>query len=69
MEWGRFLLAAGILALMIWLGWVNAVQTWHMKTMALHIPKTIPLLSIPVGLALLLAGTVLMHLQTIERRG
>ena len=68
-EWGRFLLAAGILALMIWLGWVNAVQTWHMKTMALHIPKTIPLLSIPVGLALLLAGTVLMHLQTIERRG
>jgi len=37
--------------------------------MALHIPKTIPLLSIPVGLALLLAGTVLMHLQTIERRG
>lgn len=68
-EWGRFLLAAGILSLMIWLGWVNAVQMWHMNTMALNIPKTIPLLSIPVGLALLLGGTVLMHLQTIERRG
>jgi TRAP-type C4-dicarboxylate transport system permease small subunit len=68
-EWGRFLLAVGILSLMIWLGWVNAVQIWHMKTMALNIPKTIPLLSLPLGFALLLAGTVLMHLQTVGRRG
>ncbi|MBL3539410.1 TRAP transporter small permease [Aminivibrio sp.] len=67
-EWGRFLLAVGILSLMIRLGWVNAVQIWDMKTMALNIPKTIPLLSIPVGFALLLAGTVLMHLQTVGRR-
>ena len=60
-EWGRFILAAGILSLMIWLGWTNAVQIWHMKTLALNIPKTIPLLSIPVGFALLLTGMVLMH--------
>jgi TRAP-type C4-dicarboxylate transport system permease small subunit len=68
-EWGRFLLAAGILSLMIWLGSVNAVQIWHMKTLALNIPKTIPLLALPAGFALLLAGIVLLHLQTIERRG
>jgi TRAP-type C4-dicarboxylate transport system permease small subunit len=48
---------------MIWLGTVNAVQIWHMKTLALNIPKTIPLLSLPVGFALLLAGTVLLHFK------
>ena len=60
-EWGRFLLAGGILSLMIWLGWTNAVQIWHMKTLALNVPKTIPLLSLPLGFALLLAGMILMH--------
>ncbi len=60
-EWGRFLLAGGILSLMIWLGLTNAVQIWHMKTLALNIPKTIPLLSLPLGFALLLAGMILMH--------
>ena len=66
-EWGRFLLAVGLISLMIWLGTVNAVQIWHMRTLALNIPKTIPLLSIPVGFAFLLAGVVLLHLQTIGR--
>lgn len=60
-EWGRFLLAGGILSLMIWLGWTNAVQIWHTKTLALNVPKTIPLLSVPLGFALLLAGMILMH--------
>lgn len=68
-EWGRFLLATGLIGLMTWLGWVNALQMWHMKTMALNIPKTIPLLSVPVGFALLLAGTVLLHLQKTLERG
>lgn len=66
-EWGRFLLAVVILSLMIWLGWVNAIQIWHMKTLALNIPKTIPLLALPAGFALLLAGTVLLHFN--GRRG
>ena len=60
-EWGRFLLAGGILSLMIWLGWTNAVQIWHMQTLALNVPKTIPLLSLPIGFALLLSGMILMH--------
>ena len=60
-EWGRFLLAGGILSLMIWLGLTNAVQIWHMKTLALNVPKTIPLLSLPLGFALLLAGMIMMH--------
>ena len=31
------------------------------KTLALNVPKTIPLLSVPLGFALLLAGMILMH--------
>ena len=46
---------------MIYLGTVNAVQMWNMRTMALNIPKTIPLLSLPVGFLLLMAGTILMQ--------
>lgn len=59
--WGRFLLTIFILSLMIYLGTVNAVQMWNMRTMALNIPKTIPLLSLPVGFVLLMAGTILMQ--------
>ncbi len=59
--WGRFLLTILILSLMIYLGTVNAVQMWNMRTMALNIPKTIPLLSLPVGFLLLMAGTILMQ--------
>lgn len=58
--WGRFLLTVLILSLMIYLGTVNAVQMWNTRTMALNIPKTIPLLSLPVGFLLLLVGTILM---------
>jgi TRAP-type C4-dicarboxylate transport system permease small subunit len=60
-EWGRFVITVCILTLMIYLGWVNAVSIWHMKTLALNIPKTIPLMALPAGFALLLAGTVLIH--------
>lgn len=60
-EWGRFVITVCVLTLMIYLGWVNAVSIWHMKTLALNIPKTIPLMALPAGFALLLAGTVLIH--------
>ncbi|MDI9389396.1 MAG: TRAP transporter small permease [Synergistota bacterium] len=58
-EWGRFLLALLILSLMIYVGTINAMQMRGMRTIALNIPKTIPLLSVPVGFLLLLAGTIL----------
>jgi TRAP-type C4-dicarboxylate transport system permease small subunit len=40
---------------MIYLGFTNAVNVWHMRTMALGIPKTIPLFAVPLGLGLLLS--------------
>ena len=51
----RVILTVSILGLMIYLGLVNAVNVWHMRTMALGIPKTIPLLAVPLGLGLLLS--------------
>jgi TRAP-type C4-dicarboxylate transport system permease small subunit len=57
----KLILTIFILSLMIWLGLVNALKIWHMRTMALGIPKTIPLLSVPVGLALLLAIFLLIQ--------
>ncbi|MGI6784060.1 MAG: TRAP transporter small permease [Aminivibrio sp.] len=65
-EWARFILNVGLIGLMTWLGWTNAVQMWNMRTMAMNIPKTIPLLSVPAGFALLLAGTVLMQLKKMK---
>jgi TRAP-type C4-dicarboxylate transport system permease small subunit len=60
---GKFYLSTVIILLMIYLGWVNATRIWYMRTLALNIPKTIPLLALPAGFALLLAGTVLLHLR------
>jgi TRAP-type C4-dicarboxylate transport system permease small subunit len=60
---GKFYLSTAIILLMIYLGWVNATRIWYMRTLALNIPKTIPLMALPAGFALLLAGTVLLHLR------
>ncbi len=60
---GKFFLSSAILLLMIYLGWVNATRIWYMRTLALNIPKTIPLMALPAGFALLLAGSVLLHLE------
>jgi TRAP-type C4-dicarboxylate transport system permease small subunit len=56
---GEIPLALLILSLMIYVGTINAMQMRGMRTIALNIPKTIPLLSVPVGFLLLLAGTIL----------
>lgn len=54
-----------VLALMIALGLNNAINMWYMRTMALNIPKTIPLLSLPVGFLLLLTAIVLTNLPKV----
>ncbi len=58
-EWGRFVLSLSVFLLMIYVGTVNAFQMKGMRTIALGIPKTIPLLSVPVGFLLLMAGTTI----------
>ncbi len=63
-DYFKLALSIFILGLMIWLGLMNAVKIWHMKTMALGIPKTIPLMSVPAGLALLLAIFLLLQYRS-----
>lgn len=61
-EWGRLLLALLLFSLMIYIGSVNALQMRGMKTIALGIPKTVPLLSVPVGFLLLMTVTIIAWL-------
>ncbi|MBN1334085.1 MAG: TRAP transporter small permease [Synergistales bacterium] len=68
-SWFRLSLTVFILSLMICLGFVNAVKIWHMRTMALGIPKTIPLLSVPVGLSVLLMIIILKSLNSQKQGG
>ncbi|HCA41092.1 MAG TPA: TRAP transporter small permease [Aminobacterium sp.] len=58
-----------VLGAMVYLGSINAIKIWGMRTMALNIPKTVPLLSVPVGCALLLAETSLFLFRSIRNGG
>ncbi len=57
-----------VLILLIWLGAKNVAGTWSMKTMALGIPKAIPLMAVPIGMSLLLTQFVVGKLRSVEGR-
>jgi TRAP-type C4-dicarboxylate transport system permease small subunit len=44
-----------ILCVLIGFGIQNVAGTWQMKTMALGIPKALPLMAVPIGMSMLLA--------------
>jgi TRAP-type C4-dicarboxylate transport system permease small subunit len=44
-----------VLCILIWFGARNVAGTWQMKTMALGIPKALPLMAVPIGMSMLLA--------------
>jgi TRAP-type C4-dicarboxylate transport system permease small subunit len=55
----RFFSAAvqfAVLGILVWFGTKNVIGSWKMKTMALGIPKSIPLMSVPVGMGLYMAA-------------
>ncbi|MCF7935649.1 MAG: TRAP transporter small permease [Synergistales bacterium] len=62
----RLLVTVVVLSLMIYMGFRNALGMWSMRTMAMHIPKTVPLLAVPAGLSLLLAGVLLLERRKRE---
>ena len=49
-----FMIEAIVLAVLIYYGYLNVMGGWTMKTMALHIPRAIPLMSVPAGMSLFL---------------
>ena len=59
----RMGIQAVVLILLIWLGSKNVAGTWTMKTMALGIPKAIPLMAVPIGMSMLLMQLLLQELH------
>ena len=50
-----FMIEAIVLGVLIYYGSQNVMGGWTMRTMALHIPRAIPLMSVPVGMSVFLA--------------
>ena len=50
-----FMIEAIVLRVLIYYGSQNVMGGWTMRTMALHIPRAVPLMSVPVGMSLFLA--------------
>ena len=50
-----FMIEAIVLGVLIYYGSQNVMGGWTMRTMALHIPRAVPLMSVPVGMSLFLA--------------
>lgn len=58
----RHILVVGILGVMTYVG-VNYVSSiWKFRTLALDIPKAIPLMSIPIGMGLMLLQYILLEI-------
>ena len=45
---------AAVLGVMVWFGAQNVMGGWRMKTMALGVPKAVPLMAVPLGMAMLM---------------
>lgn len=60
--WVKRTLILFILGFMSWQGYFYAVKAWKFKTLAMGIPKTLPLLAIPVGMFLLLLQYLLLEI-------
>ncbi len=56
------------LGALIWFGSLNVIGSWKMKTMALGVPKSAPLMAVPAGMAMLLASILLRALRGERER-
>ena len=61
-----------VLGVLIFFGSQNVMGMWNMKTMALGLPKAIPLMAVPIGMSMLLMVILAKELKSIadakERR-
>ena len=53
-----FVIECVVLAVLVYYGAQNVAGGWTMKTLALHIPRAVPLMAVPVGMGLFLAVMV-----------
>ena len=64
-QWARricrviaFVIECVVLGVLVYYGAQNVAGGWTMKTLALHIPRAVPLMAVPVGMGLFLAVMV-----------
>ena len=58
-----FMVESLVLAVLIYYGYLNVMGGWTMKTMALHIPRAVPLMSVPVGMSFLLTVLIMRFFE------
>ncbi len=61
------LLIIGIIGYMTYLGIIYVDNAWRFQTLALQIPKAIPLMSIPIGMGLFLIQYILIEVLGINK--
>lgn len=52
-----------VLCVLVWYGWHHAQGGWKMFTMALRIPRAIPLMAVPVGMGMLLITLIAKYIS------
>ncbi|MBA7519666.1 hypothetical protein ES705_11753 [subsurface metagenome] len=68
MRYFRHILIVGILGFMVYVGVNYVSSTWKFRTLALDIPKAIPLMSIPIGMGLMLLQYILLEIVSRFKR-
>ena len=58
-----------VLGVLVWYGLQNVTSGWRMKTMALGLPKAVPLMAVPAGAGLYLAAVAAEHLRRLVKGG
>jgi len=65
----RFLAAAvqvAVLGALVWFGARNVMGSWKMKTMALGVPKAVPLMAVPFGMSMLMIVIIAKYLKSLR---
>ena len=58
-----------VLVCLIWFGSKNVIGSWKMKTMALGVPKSLPLLAVPIGMAIFLCALLAKYVGSFREDG
>lgn len=58
-----------VLGVLVWFGAQNVIGGWKMKTMALGVPKAVPLMAVPAGMAMLMAVVISRYLHDSANGG
>ena len=55
-----------VLACLIWFGAKNVIGSWKMKTMALGVPKSLPVMAVPIGMGIFLCALLAKYVRDLK---